>query len=468
MTDVRLVLGGPGCGKTTHQLAQVEQALDRGVPPDRIAFVSFTKAAVQEAVARACDKFDLAPKDLPYFRTIHSLCFRALNMRSGDVMQKEDWAAIADGAAVELTAAQAEDELPGDGATEGDRARSLIQYASAVRAPLASVYQEYGEDLDWYMVQRLADTIDAYKMKCQRVDFSDMLSLYCKHGEPIPVDLAVIDEAQDLTRAQWEVAKHGFKRASHIYISGDDDQAIHTWAGAATRTFLSITAPRTILPVSHRLPEAVWKKGNEISNRIVERFPKQWSPATHQGEVRHIAHLEDLSIKGDETWMLLVRNGYMLRDLAKVLRSQGVPYRTKTKSSISPSHVNGILAWERQRKGIKSETAWEYAPLGTSTNIPWFEALRGIPLITREYYRAILSHGYSLRKTPSVLISTIHGVKGMEADNVVLFTDVTQKILRAMDLNADPELRVFYVGATRARKRLYIVEPQDSFLGVTI
>ena len=41
----------------------MEEALDKGVEPERIAFLSFTRKAAQEAVDRACLKFNLIKKD---------------------------------------------------------------------------------------------------------------------------------------------------------------------------------------------------------------------------------------------------------------------------------------------------------------------------------------------------------------------------------------------------------------------
>jgi superfamily I DNA/RNA helicase len=62
-------------------------------------------------------------------------------------------------------------------------------------------------------------------------------------------------------------------------------------------------------------------------------------------------------------------------------------------------------------------------------------------------------------------MSTIHGSKGGEADNVVLFTDLSTA---AMQQNTDDLHRVFYVGVTRTKENLYLVEPQDVNKGYII
>ena len=65
-----------------------------------------------------------------------------------------------------------------------------------------------------------------------------------------------------------------------------------------------------------------------------------------------------------------------------------------------------------------------------------------------------------IRTAPKINVSTIHKVKGGEADNVILLTDVAKKTALTLDLMPDSEHRVFYVGITRAKKSVTIVKPQ--------
>jgi superfamily I DNA/RNA helicase len=78
----QLIFGPPGTGKTYTLIGLVSDALAKGVRPERIAFVSFTKKAVEEAVNRAGQQFGLTYKELPYFRTLHSIAFRGLGLQS--------------------------------------------------------------------------------------------------------------------------------------------------------------------------------------------------------------------------------------------------------------------------------------------------------------------------------------------------------------------------------------------------
>ena len=50
--------------------------------------------------------------------------------------------------------------------------------------------------------------------------------------------------------------------------------------------------------------------------------------------------------------------------------------------------------------------------------------------------------------------------KGGECDNVMLLTDLSRSNQDEMEKNPDDTNRVFYVGATRAKQALHIVQPQ--------
>lgn len=92
--NATIVFGPPGCGKTHFLLNEVEKALTRGVRPNRIIFVGFTRKAIREAVERACSKFGLTEKDLPHFKTLHAMAFHALGLSRGDMLGTEDLGAM--------------------------------------------------------------------------------------------------------------------------------------------------------------------------------------------------------------------------------------------------------------------------------------------------------------------------------------------------------------------------------------
>jgi superfamily I DNA/RNA helicase len=70
-------------------------------------------------------------------------------------------------------------------------------------------------------------------------------------------------------------------------------------------------------------------------------------------------------------------------------------------------------------------------------------------------------NGEKLNKDPRILLSTIHGAKGGECDNVVLFTDLSTNTQKNFERNPDDENRLFYVGATRAKNHLHVIRPKN-------
>jgi hypothetical protein len=172
------------------------------------------------------------------------------------------------------------------------------------------------------------------------------------------------------------------------------------------------------------------------------------------------------------------------------LRNKGYPYFFGTKSSVDNPTVRGILAWEHLRRGekllgidvraamdllpeksiavgaagIDDQVQYDMRELrrahGVLTDGVWLDVL-AIPPSQRDYYRLIKQNGYSLVEPPKITLSSIHGVKGGEADNVLVMTDLSNSAYKSFQKNRSPETRVFYVAASRAKKNLFIHLPKS-------
>lgn len=491
-----LVLGPPGCGKTTFLLNTVQQEMADGIHPSRIAYVSFTRKAAGEAVTRALDKFNAKRPDFPYFRTLHSLAFQEQGIGRDDVMQAKDYKQI--GHALGLTFSDYmdfEEGLPVS-AKDGDQ---VLYIVSMARATLRSVEEQYRAYLQgevaWHRVKQFADTLAAYKHDTGRLDFSDMLDGFVTNCQPLDIDVAFIDEAQDLSKQQWRMVRHATSKAKRVYIAGDDDQAIYRWSGADVDTFLGLEGTRRVLNQSYRLPRKVHHLCSRISARISRRFDKTWAPRDEDGAVDFIASLPDLEWR-EGSYLFLARNRYLLEQAHCYLRTSGMPYTSgRDKSTNDPDDVAAIVAWERLRRGeaqpaaavrvvygrmetgkgvkrgfkrlanVADDAMLTLADLEQSGGLlrtdPWHEALDRIKPEDREFYQAVLRRREKLTKPPRVHLSTIHGAKGGEADNVVLISDMAARTYAELRNAPDDEHRVAYVGASRARQRLCILLPQS-------
>jgi len=142
-----IIIGPPGTGKTTALLDLVEEELGRGVPSEQIAFVSFTRRAAIEARERAREKFGLEKENFPWFRTLHSLCFRALGMTSADVLEGKKLSEFSDWIGVKITTRGQDDDDARFyyGSEKGDR---IMQMEHKARIRGVSLREQYDEDDD--------------------------------------------------------------------------------------------------------------------------------------------------------------------------------------------------------------------------------------------------------------------------------------------------------------------------------
>ena len=64
----------------------------------------------------------------------------------------------------------------------------------------------------------------------------------------------------------------------------------------------------------------------------------------------------------------------------------------------------------------------------------------------------------ALTDKPNVIVGTCHSVKGGEADNVMLYPNISWAASRQFKDDPDSVIRQFYVGMTRAKKALHLGE----------
>lgn len=450
-----LILGPPGTGKTTYLIDRVKEYLAQG---KSVVYVAFTKKAATEAQNRGLSGD---------FRTIHSLVYRGLGLGEGALLQWSDYRMIGNALNMKFSRSITSEEAVSGGGTEGDRIRSMVDYASATMQDPEDLPTE---DIDIWRLRRYVQTLSQYKLDTGRMDFNDILIRGYETLDPLDVDVAIIDEAQDLSPIQWRVVNKLFSNVNSLLIAGDDDQAIFRWAGADVQGFIDLKTDETIvLEQSYRVPSKIWHQAVVISSRISQRHLKYWSPTGADSTLDRIGRPEDVDLGREGTYFLLARNRYLLMSWIVACRNYGVTYNIYGKSSVKKQHLRAIRAWGALSRGSTvldkdRRLVGEYLKEGLSIDNPsstyWYDALVGIPVEDAQYYRAILRRGGDLDAEPRYTISTIHGVKGGEADHVAVMSDWSTLTDQGAEVSPDDEHRVFYVAVTRAKKTLTLVEPQ--------
>ena len=479
MRYVQIILGPPGTGKTTTLLKIVEDNLKMGVAPEKIAYLAFTRKAATEAQERAMEKFGFEEDRFPYFRTLHSLAFKQLGLQRDEVMTNDHYRKLGKALGVEFKGIYDEDLGVHTGYGLGDKCSRV---ESLARVGLRSIEDQYNltaiNDLTLHAVRQYDKALRFYKEENGLLDFTDMLQQY---NSPLPIDVCIIDEAQDLSSLQYKMAILASQNAKQVYIAGDDDQAIFGWAGADVNKFLNLKGDRVVLPQSYRVPRKVHSVAFDIVKRIKHRYAKPWTSKLETGKVEHIADEQQIDFSGQGTWLCLSRSKYLLNRFQQAARQQGYGYFYNGKNSLESEETRAITSWEKIRNGkeltlhetknmiqfmpfkVKIERKEKYNVQdlglnGNSKNYDWMDMLKGIAPDEREYLRSCLRNGEKFSEKPRITISTIHQSKGGEADNVVLRTDMGRYSWE--NTHRDEENRVWYVAVTRTKQNLFIVRPR--------
>lgn len=449
----RVIYGPPGTGKTTYLIKLIEEEMTH-THPSKLAFVSFTKKGTYEGASRAKKQFKLKKEDLRYFKTIHAICFSELGTSRMDMIDKKHYKLLSDTIGINFTGYYTSDYK-----SSNDEYLHLVSMEKHNTLLAKKLLSQLNNKRYLYIRYQY----EAMKQQLGIIDFDDLLEKYLEKGKPIDVKAAFIDEAQDLTPLQWRVVFKMFSSAEEIYVAGDDDQAVYEWSGADVRTFLSFSSNEVVLNKSYRLPKKILQMAKCVSADINNRKKKRFVSNGSTGEISVEADIGKAKLKGGE--LVLARTNHLLKALTVNAIEEGLVFQIKGQSSIDRRIVKAIEAYKEYVLGEMSKEdmdkyRWYFEHI--HTEIPWQNSLRQ-PKHVVAYYEKMLQYG-PVNKSP-VQFETFHSSKGSENDHVVICSDLTKRVKSDFELNRDSELRCLYVGITRAKQKLTIINPmgQDAY-----
>jgi superfamily I DNA/RNA helicase len=192
-------------------------------------------------------------------------------------------------------------------------------------------------------------------------------------------------------------------------------------------------------------------------------------------------------------WLVLSSATYFLEDAKDLCEIQGWYYQYRGRNSISLKLLLALNNWESWRKGellnhLEIKNIYEYLgdnvlvgfrkgktlhsdskytlkecqeQHGLNTDKVWYDSFEGLDNMTENYIRNMRANGEMINKNPRIIMSTIHGAKGGEADNVLLLQDLTGAALETFSHDPDELHRLFYTGATRAKRELHVLDPKN-------
>lgn len=473
--DVRVLLANAGTGKTRRMIEEIAGELTER-RPEEIAFVTFTRKGAEEGLSRICNKLLLDASDLPYFRTLHSLTFHALGLKPIQMFSRLDQKTFNKKYGYNLNRAEVSS---GGGRVIATLDSQYLDYYDLERSGALTSKQIADINIEMVYYRQLVHDYEEFKADMCLIDFFDCLIRYVREGDSLPVKVAYIDECQDITALQWKVIDKAFANAEKIVMAGDEQQSIYVYSGARPDYLINFAKkyPVEYLSRSYRIPNSVYRLAKAVTDSIGNKTDKpfEFMEGNPEGSVNMLTDIDNLKAlvscpdlqRKTSTWYILARNNCFLPRAEEMLESAVIPYWNAEGFFMGGEVMRRLNEYYNYRKSgyrdsEKRRTFMERYGI-TDFNNPICES-RLFNEDRKYVYEAYLErYGFNKLKEmtkwyPQILVSTIHHVKGGEADNVAILLDSTRRTDCNVYNDIDEELRILYVGITRAKENLYLIE----------
>jgi DNA helicase-2/ATP-dependent DNA helicase PcrA len=463
------VVGPPGTGKTRRLLNEVQRYVNKGVPLKRIGYFAFTRKAAGEARDRFLKiKTELTKKDIKYFQTLHSLAFNRLGLKEENVMQDLNYKAIGDTCGIQIKYASYEINNWNGIFSSDSEYLGLINLARVKQISVLEQLDlnEHLSKIERDKLENIASEINNYKKTYNLIDFTDMIQKFLDVDDTPEFDVIFVDEAQDLSLIQWAMINKIEKDTGcDVWVAGDDDQAIFGWAGADVDSFINYDAEEIPLTKSERVPSIIQQSALDVINRIQDnRIDKKYFPKSETGEILERYKLPDIDMSTGD-WLILTRTKSLLKPIPTYLKKKGLFFESAQGNSVGKSLYEDIQHWSQLQKkiqlpDIQLQRIKERIKGPMNLSLKWYDAFDNVSESQITYMRLLLLNNEDPTKKARIKVSTIHGAKGGEATNVVLFLNHTSNTIKGAKKSTakqDEEYRVWYVGITRTMKNLYLV-----------
>lgn len=401
-----LVLAGAGTGKTkvlTHRIACL---LSRGVRPEHILALTFTRKAGDEMKERVAGIVGSASEQMR-ISTFHSLGLSILREQYRSVGLPRRFSISTRktrlGVAREVLSQNRDDRLL---TTD----QLLAAVSSSKNGFPDEDFTDAVREYDRVLRDRgQIDFDDMVGLALQVLDSSDVIrGLYRERYRYV-----LVDEFQDTNELQFQLLRRLLCTKQNLFVVGDDDQSIYGFRGAARQLILNFgtefpTAKMVTLTRNYRCSSEVVRLANAVIAKSATRYRK----TLRAGLGRHGPVELQRATDGDAELRFIVKRIVKLREQGTALDEVGILVR-----------VNSQLA------EFKAELKRLDIPVGSANG--------------------------------GVGVMTLHAAKGLQF-SVVFLPGLEEYLLPHWNaINSgthaiEEERRLFYVGVTRARRQLVL------------
>jgi len=355
-----LVLAVAGAGKTTTMVARVAALVAAGADPERILVTSFSRAAVED-VRRKLTASGVAALDTVEVRTFHSLAYRILadaerhaTPAAASTLAEQTGSPPPDQVAARIldlvvrdwretghahaSAAQRLDReafldyrarclaqlaLPGGDELELPRAaRALVRHPppdpnEALHLPLLNAHEALRRKRGWRDYDDLV--IDAWLTLQRQPALRERWQRRWSQR--------IVDECQDLNRAQVALLETLLDDAREVMLIGDDDQSIYGFRGSDPSLLHSLStrlaATRYVLAHNYRTRPEPLAAAAGLIERLPGRLPKRLRAARPLGGCLTLEFARDAADEAERCVKRLQhahREGFAWSDQALLVR----------------------------------------------------------------------------------------------------------------------------------------------------
>jgi DNA helicase II / ATP-dependent DNA helicase PcrA len=249
-----VILAGAGTGKTRTLTARVASLVDRGVPPERVLLLTFTRRAADDMLARAaamCSREDAGRRlqGGTFHAVAHQLVARhteALGLPPAvSVLDRSDSTDVMD--------LLRHDHGLGGIEVRSPKASTLVDIYSRSVSTSRAARQIVAEEFGWVEphIEQVITLLRGYvARKRQRglIDFDDLLLAWRSLlsdpvlGPDIAArwDHVLVDEYQDVNQTQVDIVRALRPDGRGLTVVGDDAQAVYAFRGSDSAHLLDL------------------------------------------------------------------------------------------------------------------------------------------------------------------------------------------------------------------------------------
>lgn len=499
-----LVVGSAGAGKSTVIRRVIDTLIDDGVQPAEILYTLFNKEPADEFKAKYFARGH-SSDDLRWWGTHHSIMKRAMGVSSKKLLSGK-------------TLVEWGKKYGFDFALDKQSPTNWDRIFNGLSAKLYSGKRNFSR-VEQRLLKALNESEgEGYWTHVRYLVAGCVRGIIPPGIKYVFVDEA---QDNGLVQMQWVQSLVDNEDIKGVMLAGDDKQAINLFKGSDPKLFLDFPVDRqVVLRKTFRCPLNILKEANRIVYPIKKRSPlSDESNKTESGIIARGGSLDCLAsqirkelVEGRSV-LALTRDNFTKTKLIRKALSLGLIVATPDllritqtikalkhiKDTGKMTDIDMFLVVPTGKMGqLKQSAYWDRGMTKTLTT----GAFRNDPSMLEAYKMARFMDGLPLEDTPllgfhesfvedvrgwkipfdkwnlsreavgtfkrmvkdsgmgfgTLRVSTIHSVKGMEEDNVLLCTDISGAARRSELETPDDERRVWYVAMTRTKNNLFITQ----------